>query len=136
VPEAAASAVDWKGELAVVIGHRVRDASPDTALNAIAGYSVLNDVTMRDRQYRTTQWLQGKTFEATCPFGPVLVTPGRARRLHLVDRHPQPGDVIATGTPSGVGHALPTPRHLVPGDLLETAIDGIGRLANRVRIRS
>jgi acylpyruvate hydrolase len=166
VPESAASAVDWEGELAIVVGHRVRDASPDAALQAIAGYSVLNDVTMRDHQYRTTQWLQGKTFEATCPFGPMLVThdefaPGArlstwingARLQHAATDDLvfgpadliayissivtlQPGDVIATGTPGGVGHALRPPRHLVPGDLVETAIDGIGRLANRVRIRS
>lgn len=166
VPKSAASAVDWEGELAVVIGHRVRDASPASALSAIAGYSVLNDVTMRDRQYRTTQWLQGKTFEATCPFGPVLVTsdefaPGSrlstwvngARQQYAATNDLvfgpaeliayissivtlQPGDVIATGTPGGVGHALPDPLHLVPGDLVETSIEGIGRLVNRVRVRS
>ncbi len=165
VPAAAAEAVDWEGELAVVIGARVRDASPDEARAAIAGFSVLNDVTMRDRQYRTTQWLQGKTFEATCPFGPVLVTadefsPGALlstwvngeRQQHASTDDLvfgpaelvayvssivtlQPGDVIATGTPGGVGHALPTPRHLAPGDLVETTVEGIGTLRNTVRLR-
>ena len=69
------SAVDWEAELAVVVGGTVRRAGAAEAATAIAGFTVLNDVTMRDWQYRTTQWLQGKTFEATTPIGPVLVTP-------------------------------------------------------------
>jgi acylpyruvate hydrolase len=69
------SAVDWEAELAIVIGRTVRRADATRATAAIAGFTVVNDVTMRDWQYRTTQWMQGKTFEATTPLGPHLVTP-------------------------------------------------------------
>ncbi|HEX2051433.1 MAG TPA: fumarylacetoacetate hydrolase family protein [Actinomycetota bacterium] len=68
-------AMDWEAELAVVVGAPVRRATPDGARAAIAGYTVLNDVTARDWQRRTPQWLQGKTFEGTTPIGPVVVTP-------------------------------------------------------------
>lgn len=68
-------ACDWEAELGVVIGAPVRRASRAEALAAIAGYTVVNDVTMRDWQYRTGQWLQGKTFEGTTPVGPELVVP-------------------------------------------------------------
>ncbi|MEQ3552691.1 fumarylacetoacetate hydrolase family protein [Pseudonocardia nematodicida] len=67
--------VDWEAELAVVIGSTARHADAQAAADAIAGFTVANDVSMRDLQNRTTQWLQGKTFEATTPIGPVLVTP-------------------------------------------------------------
>jgi acylpyruvate hydrolase len=161
------TAVDWEAELAVVIGRPVRRADEDAATEAIAGFAVLNDVTMRDWQYRTTEWTQGKTFEATTPLGPVLVTPdelpcGVRPALPLsstVDGETvqkadtsdlvfdpvalvryistiitlRPGDVIATGTPGGVGHARKPPRYLADGELLVTEIGGIGRLANRVR---
>ncbi|XVQ09583.1 fumarylacetoacetate hydrolase family protein [Spirillospora sp. CA-255316] len=72
---AASEAVDWEAELAVVVGRRVRNADRRTARAAIAGFTVANDVSMRDWQRRTGQWLQGKAFEATTPLGPVLVTP-------------------------------------------------------------
>src|SRR5688500_1881403 len=71
----ASEKVDWEAELAVVVGASVRRATEADAEGAIAGFAVLNDVTMRDWQYRSVQWLQGKTFEATTPFGPQLVTP-------------------------------------------------------------
>lgn len=152
--------VDWEGELAVVIGTTVRRASAEEAQAAIAGYSVLNDVTMRDYQYRTAQWFQGKTWEHSTPFGPVLVTPdelpGDAQLVTSLDgeelqRTPlddlvfgavelvryisaivtlHPGDVIATGTPGGVGHARKPARYLAPGQTLTTRIDGIGELRN------
>ncbi len=70
------SAIDYEGELAVVIGTRTRRADPTRALDAVAGYTVANDVTMRDFQYRTHQWLQGKAWDASTPLGPALVTPG------------------------------------------------------------
>jgi acylpyruvate hydrolase len=161
------TAVDGEAGLAVVIGKPVRRADEDAATEAIAGFAVLNDVTMRDWQYRTTEWTQGKTFEATTPLGPVLVTPdelsgGVRPALPLsstVDGETvqkadtsdlvfdpvalvryistiitlRPGDVIATGTPGGVGHARKPPRYLADGELLVTEIGGIGRLANRVR---
>src|SRR5437868_3913127 len=73
LPEVSQS-VDWEAELAVVVGSTLRHADQKAASEAIAGYSVLNDVSMRDWQFRTTEWLQGKIFEATTPFGPHLVT--------------------------------------------------------------
>ena len=163
----ASSAVDWEAELAVVIGAPARRASAAEADAAIAGFAVLNDVTMRDWQYRTLQWLQGKTFEASTPFGPVLVTPdelpgGTRPRLGLraeVDGQTvqsantgdlvfdpvalveyissvitlNPGDVIASGTPGGVGHARKPPRYLGDGSVLVSEIEGIGRLENVAR---
>jgi acylpyruvate hydrolase len=160
------SAVDWEAELTVVVGATVRRADEEQAAAAIAGFTVLNDVTMRDWQYRTTQWLQGKTFEATTPIGPVLVTPdelpGGVRpalpltaavdgetvqkadtsdlvfdpvalvRYVSVIMTLRPGDVIATGTPGGVGHARKPPRYLAAGMTLTTEIGGIGRLENAV----
>jgi acylpyruvate hydrolase len=162
LPDIAAGAVDWEAELAVVVGARVRHADEDAAAAAIAGYSVLNDVTMRDYQYRTAEWFQGKTFEGTAPFGPVLVTAdefGLGAQLRgevdgeivqststgdlvfgpaaLVSYISQiftlmPGDVIATGTPGGVGHARKPPRYLTPGSTLVTTVEGIGELRNAV----
>lgn len=153
-------AVDWEAELAVVVGQPVRRAHVDAAAAAIAGYAVFNDVTARDWQYRTLQWLQGKTFGATTPFGPTLVTPDeftpgaplrteldgeivqQARTDDLVFSPAElvayistictlaPGDVIATGTPGGVGHARTPPRYLRPGQTLTTSIDGLGHLSN------
>ena len=158
---AVSDAVDWEGELAVVIGSPARNLSEADAAAVIAGYAVINDVTMRDYQYRTLQWLQGKTFEATSPFGPYLVTtdefePGPTLRT-IVDGEVvqevstgelvfspaklisyfsdivtlNPGDVIATGTPGGVGHARKPPRYLANGSLLQTSIDGLGAQSNR-----
>ena len=152
--------VDWEGELAVIIGHPVRRASAAEAARAIAGYSVLNDVTMRDYQYRTPQWFQGKAWENSTPLGPILVTPDElpvgAQLVTRVDDEDvqrttiddlvfdavelvryisaiftlQPGDVIATGTPGGVGHARNPERYLGEGQTLTTSIDGIGELVN------
>jgi acylpyruvate hydrolase len=158
---------DWEAELALVVGETVRRADEARARRAIAGFTVLNDVTMRDWQYRTKQWLQGKTFEGTTPIGPCLVTPdelpgGTAPALTMtcsVDDEPmqkadtselvfspvelvryvstvttlRPGDVIATGTPGGVGHARKPPRYLAEGSRLVTEISGIGKLENIAR---
>jgi acylpyruvate hydrolase len=157
---AASDAVDWEAELAVIIGAPVRHADEATAAAAIAGYAVLNDVTARDWQYRSAEWLQGKTFEATTPFGPELVTPDEAGAgldlRCLVDGEQvqaantadlvfgpaatiayvstiltlQPGDVLALGTPGGVGHARKPPRYLQPGQVLTTSIAGLGETRN------
>jgi acylpyruvate hydrolase len=156
----ASQAVDWEGELAVVIGQSVRHGDEAAAQAAIAGYAVLNDVTARDWQYRTLQWLQGKTFEATTPFGPELVTPdeagasleltctvdgdvvqqantddlvfGAAATIAYISTFItlQPGDVIALGTPGGVGHARKPPRYLQPGSVVRTVISGLGECRN------
>ena len=129
--------VDWEVELGVIIGRPVYRATPAEAAAAIAGYTVVNDVSMRDWQSRTLQWLQGKAFEHSTPAGPYLVTPdevGNAADLEVrceVDGAVmqesrtsdllfgpadiaayasqvitlRPGDLIATGTPGGVGNA-------------------------------
>ena len=154
--------VDWEVELAVVVGRRVRHANADAAVDAIAGYSIINDVTLRDWQYRTSEWLQGKTFEATAPFGPHLVTTDEiapnAKISCLIDGEVvqdstiadllfgpvdliryistiltlDPGDVIATGTTGGVGHARTPPRYLKSGETLVGRVDDIGETVNPV----
>ncbi|MDQ0634059.1 acylpyruvate hydrolase [Arthrobacter pascens] len=154
--------VDWEAELAVVIGKQGRRITEADAADHIAGYAVLNDVSMRDYQFRTVQWLQGKTWEKSTPFGPALVTgdefsPGPLM-TSAVDGEIQqqtptadlvftpeflvsyistiitlnPGDVIATGTPGGVGHAQDPKRYLQEGQVLVTTIEGLGQLTNRV----
>ncbi|MBG6215603.1 acylpyruvate hydrolase [Arthrobacter sp. CAN_A6] len=154
--------VDWEAELAVVIGRKGRRISEADASDHIAGYAVLNDVSMRDYQFRTLQWLQGKTWENSTPFGPALVTKDEFSAGPLmtseIDGEIQqqtptgdvvftpeflvsyistiitlnPGDVIATGTPGGVGHAQEPKRYLQEGELLVTSIEGLGQLKNRV----
>ncbi|MFB0943561.1 MAG: fumarylacetoacetate hydrolase family protein, partial [Candidatus Nanopelagicales bacterium] len=67
--------IDWEAELAVVVGAEVKNCSPEQAVSAIAGYTISNDISMRDWQRRTLQWFQGKAFDTSTPLGPVLVTP-------------------------------------------------------------
>jgi acylpyruvate hydrolase len=154
--------VDWEVELGVVIGSPVYRATPEEARAAIAGYTVINDVSMRDWQRRTLQWLQGKMFEHSTPAGPYLVTPdevGHAADLEVrceVDGIVmqqsrtsdllfgpaeivayasqaitlKPGDLIATGTPGGVGNARKPPVYLQPGQVLRTWIEGLGECVN------
>ncbi len=154
---AESNAVDWEAELAVIIGAPVRHADRRTAQKAIAGYTIINDVSMRDWQFRTNEWLQGKIFEATAPFGPHLVTPDELAANAAISTEVDgevkqastiadllfdpmelvvyistiitlnPGDVIATGTTGGVGHARKPPQYLRPGQTLVTSIEGIGR---------
>jgi acylpyruvate hydrolase len=161
------SAIDWEVELTVVIGRSVRHATPEQAEAAIAGYTVLNDVSVRDFQRRTSQFLQGKTFERTTPLGPWLVTPdelppGGWDVSTVLDGETMqssstselvftpidlvvylsgivtlnPGDVIATGTPGGVGHARKPPRYLTDGAELVTSIAGIGECRNTCRLEA
>lgn len=156
--------VDYEAELAVIIGRPVRHASAEQALAAIAGYAVLNDVSVRDFQRRTEQWLQGKTWEKSTPLGPWLVTrdesPGPSRAIScevagelLQDGDTddlvfdpaaivqyvstiitlEPGDVISTGTPAGVGAARTPPRFLQDGEVMVTRIAGLGECRNRCR---
>lgn len=158
--------VDWEVELAFVIGSSIRHAADDeAALAAVAGYTVLNDVSVRDWQSHTSQFLAGKSFEGTTPVGPALVTsddPAAAgpwalqcavngtvmqksetgqlvfdvatlvRYLSTIFTL-HPGDLIATGTPGGVGHARKPPVYLSPGDVVTSTIDGIGELRNTCR---
>ncbi|MGE3284521.1 MAG: fumarylacetoacetate hydrolase family protein [Pseudonocardia sp.] len=157
---AGSTAVDWEAELGVVVGTEVRDASVAEAAAAIAGYTVVNDVTARDFQFRSVQWLQGKTFERSTPVGPWLVTdvePGeitctvdgdvvqKADTADLVFSPADlvayvsrivtlmPGDLIATGTPGGVGHARKPPRYLSAGCEIVTRVEGVGECRNVCR---
>jgi acylpyruvate hydrolase len=155
--------VDWEVELGVIIGRPVYRASVDEAEAGIAGYTVVNDVSMRDWQRRTLQWLQGKMFERSTPTGPYLVTadevgtaPDLEVRCEVDDVVMQqsrtsdllfgaaeivayasqavtlrPGDLIATGTPGGVGNARKPPVYLRPGNVLRTWIEGLGECVNR-----
>jgi acylpyruvate hydrolase len=156
--------VDWEAELAVVVGAEARHVTPGESPHHIAGYTVLNDVSVRDYQYRTLQWLQGKTFESSTPVGPWLVTadesPGPSRVItcevgdevmQLADTADlvfdpaalvayvstivtlEPGDIIATGTPGGVGAARDPQRFLADGEVVTTRIAGVGELRNRCR---
>jgi 2-keto-4-pentenoate hydratase/2-oxohepta-3-ene-1,7-dioic acid hydratase in catechol pathway len=157
------SQIDYEGELAVVIGRRCRRAEQNAAEDYIAGYTVVNDVTARDLQFRTSQWTLGKAVDGFCPMGPGLVP-----REHILDVQDlaivtrlnghvvqngstrdmvfsvaaivseissvitlEPGDVIATGTPAGVGYKADPPRFLDNGDEVEITIEGIGTLTNR-----
>jgi acylpyruvate hydrolase len=163
VPEYAAAQLDWEAELAVIVGKRAYQVAEADAGDHIAGYSVINDYTMRDYQYRTLQWDQGKTFEKTSGFGPFLVTdyvlgskietrlagelmqsattddlvftPTKLVEYisHIVTL--QPGDVIITGTTGGVGHARKPARYIQDGETVEVVIDGIGSVKNKTIVK-
>lgn len=151
---------DWEGELAVVVGRRLRAASVNEANDAILGYTCFNDLSARGYQLRTTQWTLGKNGDRSAPIGPVIVSPeelGDPYALKLETRVNsevvqssstkemirqaseimayvsgvmtlEPGDVIALGTPEGIGHACKPPRYLVAGDIVEVEIERIGVL--------
>lgn len=161
-PVTVSTHIDWECELAIVIGSQARNCSRDQALAAIGGYTVLNDVSVRDFQTRTSQFLAGKTFEGTTPLGPVVVTADelgdgsgldilttvdgvtkqQSNTSQLVFDAPSivadlsqiitlvPGDVIATGTPGGVGAARTPPEWLTPGAEVICSIEKIGSLRN------
>jgi len=156
--------LDWEGELAVVIGKGGRHIPEAAAFEHVAGYSIYNDVSVRDWQRHAQQIASGKNFVGTGPFGPWLVTPdeiGDPAKLKLETRVngkveqksdtsmlifsiPRlinycstifdlvPGDVIATGTPAGVGFTRKPPEFLKPGDVVEVEIENIGVLRNPV----
>lgn len=165
VPEWARG-LDWEAELAVVVGRSLRCADKPRAAAAIAGCTAANDVSVREWQHHTSQWLPGKAFDATTPLGPVLVTydeldPStgleiscqvngvtvqRANTSDLVfdpsdliayiSRFTRldPGDVVLTGTPAGVGAAQKPPRSLTDDDVVEVRAAGIGALRNEIRV--
>jgi len=164
VRPAASEQHDFEGELAVIIGRTARHVGVADALDHVAGYSCFLDGSIRDWQYRTSQFTAGKNFFHSGAFGPWLVTAEeiadpQALRLEtrvsgevmqqgntrdmcfgiaelisfLSTIFPlEPGDVIATGTPSGVGAAREPQRWLRPGDVVEVEIEGIGALRNEV----
>jgi acylpyruvate hydrolase len=155
--------VDYEAELAIVIGTGGRHIDSEDAWSHVAGLTILNDVTARDFQRRTIQWFAGKTFQASTPMGPWVVTPdefgdlaqreialtvnGEERQRsflgdlvfdipalvadlsRIIDL--EPGDVLATGTPGGVGESQG--KFLQPGDVVAVRIDGIGEMRNTFR---
>jgi 2-keto-4-pentenoate hydratase/2-oxohepta-3-ene-1,7-dioic acid hydratase in catechol pathway len=156
------SAVDYEAELALVIGKPGRDIPKSDAYGHIWGYTIVNDVTARDRQRNHKQWFMGKALDTFCPMGPWVVTADEldpanldiecwvngelrqdANTRDLIFDIPtlistisagltlQPGDVIATGTPAGVGAGFTPPRFLKPQDEVSIEISGIGTLKNR-----
>jgi 2-keto-4-pentenoate hydratase/2-oxohepta-3-ene-1,7-dioic acid hydratase in catechol pathway len=163
VRPALTSRFDYEGEVGLVIGAGGRYIPADKALDAIAGYVILNDATARDWQRAATQWTGGKNFEGTMPIGPEVVTTDAAdmsdaaltttlngevmqsaRTSQMIVDIPsaieffssftrlRPGDVIATGTPGGVGFARQPPVWLQPGDMIEVTVEGLGAIRNRV----
>lgn len=126
--------VDYEGELAVIIGRAGRRIKIEDALGHVAGVSIANDITMRDYQRRSHQWLQGKAWDACTPLGPELVTLDEVSdpKFTMVE----PGDVILTGTPGGVGARRDPPVLLQPGDLVGVAISEIGFWRPRSRLRA
>lgn len=158
-------ALDWEVELVIVVGRPVRRATEAQAEAAIAGFTVMNDISMRDWQFRTVEWTQGKIWDSSTPVGPWLVTPdeiggtrpsltvrttvdGRVMQedstgtllfdpVQLVQYvstviRLNPGDLIATGTPAGVGHARDPKTYLVGGETVVTEVEGVGRCVNHV----
>jgi len=161
---AATEKLDLECELAIVIGRRASGIGRDEAAGVVFGYTILNDVTMRDLQREDRQWLRAKGSDGFAPMGPVVVTadelgdPGTLRLRSFVNGEPwqdsttaemvfdvltivafasqtitlEPGDVIATGTPAGVGHYQSPPRYLVGGDVMRCEIAGIGAIESTV----
>jgi 2-keto-4-pentenoate hydratase/2-oxohepta-3-ene-1,7-dioic acid hydratase in catechol pathway len=161
---AATEQLDLECELAVVIGRRASRVARAEAMDAVFGYTILNDVTMRDLQREDRQWLRAKGSDGFAPMGPAVVTADelgdpQAVRLgssvngdawqasstaEMIFDIPtlvafasrtitlEPGDVIATGTPAGVGHYQRPPRYLAEGDVMRCEIEGIGAIENPV----
>jgi 2-keto-4-pentenoate hydratase/2-oxohepta-3-ene-1,7-dioic acid hydratase in catechol pathway len=163
VKPALSESFDYEGELGIVIGAGGRYIPASKAIDAIAGFTVLNDASVRDWQRAGTQWTPGKNFDGTMPIGPEVVTPDEvdvsdlalttelnglvmqsARTSQMLVDVPstveffssfttlRPGEVIATGTPGGVGFARNPPVWLQPDDIVEITIEGIGTIRNRV----
>ncbi len=156
--------VDYEGELAMVIGPRCQNVPAARAFEVVAGFTIVNDVSARDWQWRTPTFTVGKSFDSHAPCGPELVTidelgdPGdlalrtwvndelrqdsrtsdlifglREMVEYLTTAFPlEPGTIIATGTPAGVGAGFDPPRFLADGDVVRIAIEGIGELRNPV----
>lgn len=160
-PESAA--VDYEVELAVVMGRAVRRASETDALDAVLGYAVANDISMRDYQHKTHQWMQGKAWDRSTPVGTIVTADSLdpsaldirlevngvqmqsantsqlmfpiPRLISLISEFTEllPGDLILTGTPAGIGVKRDPQVLLTDGDLVTGEISGVGRIENRVR---
>ena len=161
----ASDKLDYEGELAIVIGKRCRHVPKERAHEVIAGYTVSNDVSVRDWQIRVPTFTMGKSFDTHCPLGPAIVTAdeiggspsnldiktfvnGDKRQdsntkhlifdcFHLIEHLStaftlEPGDVISTGTPSGVAGVMKPPKWLVPGDVIRIEIEGLDAIENTV----
>lgn len=163
VRPALSTGFDYEGELAIVIGAGGRYIPRETALDAVAGFTILNDGSAREWQRAATQWTPGKNFDGSMPIGPEVVTPDEidvndlaltttlngtvmqsARTSQMIVDVAScveffssfttllPGDVIATGTPGGVGFARTPPVWLTPGDVIEVSVEGLGAIRNTV----
>lgn len=160
----ASSMLDYEGELGIIIGKTCRHVPVNRAHEVIAGYTIVNDVSVRDWQLRSATFQIGKSFDTHGPFGPYLVTPDEIEdphnlalrtwvngelRQHSNTKHLifncfeqiahlttaftlEPGDILATGTPAGVGMSMKPPRYLVDGDVVRIEIEGLGGIENRV----
>jgi len=158
------SALDYEGELGFVVGRRCRHVPREHAHEVIAGYLVVNDVSVRDWQLRIPTWTMGKSFDTHGPIGPWITTADEVGDPHALRVRTsvngelrqdsstknlifdcfaivehlstaftlEPGDVVATGTPGGVGIAMKPPKLLSIGDVVRVEIDGLGTLENRV----
>jgi len=158
------SKIDYEAELAVVIGQTCKDVSEQDALHYVAGYTIMNDVTARDWQSFSSQWMPGKAIDTFAPMGPGIVPASELpdpQKLHITTRVNgqvlqdsntammlfsvsksiefistfmtlDPGDIISTGTPAGVGFSRKPPIYLHEGDVVEIEIECIGRIINQV----
>lgn len=154
--------IDYEVELAVIIGKECCNITEEEAESHIFGYTILNDISARDLQVNHTQWYRGKSLDGFCPIGPWITDDiefplnlnirsrvnGELRQNSNTEKfifsvpyvlsqlsqgmRLYPGDIIATGTPAGVGHGFNPPKNLVPGDIIECEIEGIGTLTNTV----
>ncbi|KMM38951.1 fumarylacetoacetate hydrolase family protein [Guptibacillus hwajinpoensis] len=160
-------AIDYEGELAVVIGKKGKGISREHAMDYVFGYTIINDITARDLQKKHGQFFVGKSLDHSCPIGPAILHASNVRNPHdlnlvtlvngevrqnghtsdLIFDIPElihvlskgmtleAGDIIATGTPSGVGKGFNPPKYLADRDCVEIRIEGIGALRNEVSIR-
>ena len=161
---AASEKVDFEAEIAFVIGRRTKDVEPGQALDAIVGYMLLNDLSARDLQFATPQWMPGKVFDGSAPCGPAIVTPDEAGApdsiAFTLDRNGErmqeattsdlifsipelvarlsrwmtlePGDIVSTGTPSGVGSVRDPRVWLRPGDEIAINSPTLGELRTTI----
>lgn len=161
LPHQVSSSVDYEAELAVVIGKKGKNIAASDALGHVFGYTIINDLTARDRQKNHKQWFLGKTLDGFCPMGPWITTADEVDVTNLdvqcwvngeIRQNANtrdlifdvktlistisagttllPGDIIATGTPAGVGIGFSPPKFLKAGDKVSVRISGLGELSN------